>query len=164
LFMKRKPTGITAEWLSKAESDLTYAQLSFDEFDDFYTQICILCHDSSEKFLKGFLQFNNVSPKKIHDISTLLHECLLIKPRSRPLRSLEQQGRLLNTFYTPLKYPSHYPPVERSQAQKALQAATYIAKTIKKLLGEMSSRRLADLGKTEKDISPIPRRRASGKP
>lgn len=64
----KKVNPVVKEWLNKAESDLRYAQCSFREFDDFYSQMCILCHDSAEKYLKAYLYANNVKPPKIHDL------------------------------------------------------------------------------------------------
>ena len=44
---------IAAEWFSKAESDLNFAKASFKDFDEFYSQMCLLCHDAVEKFLRS---------------------------------------------------------------------------------------------------------------
>ena len=46
---------ITQEWLGKARSDYLFAEASLKEFSGFYSQICILCHDAVEKYLKTFL-------------------------------------------------------------------------------------------------------------
>ncbi len=53
-----QPNLLVKDWLAKADSDFRYAKASFESFDDFYSQICILCHDAAEKYLKAFLIFN----------------------------------------------------------------------------------------------------------
>jgi len=53
--MKDKFRAITLEWIKKAKSDYGYVISSFREFDDFYSQMCILSHDAAEKFFKGFI-------------------------------------------------------------------------------------------------------------
>ena len=70
--MKEEFRSITLEWFNKAESDLDYARASFREFDRFYSQICILCHDAVEKYLKAGLASRGLRPKRTHDLVTLL--------------------------------------------------------------------------------------------
>ncbi|MBU2578697.1 HEPN domain-containing protein [Patescibacteria group bacterium] len=45
--------------------------------------ICFHCHQAVEKYLKGYLIFNNVGPRKIHDLVILLEECHQISNFSR---------------------------------------------------------------------------------
>ena len=46
--MKNKPLKVVLDWINKANADLGFAKASFEEFDDFYSQMCILCHDAEE--------------------------------------------------------------------------------------------------------------------
>ncbi|MBF0564508.1 MAG: HEPN domain-containing protein [Nitrospirae bacterium] len=74
--MKDEYRAITLEWLSKAESDYNFAKSSFEEFDDFYSQMCLLCHDATEKYLKAFILSTGNRPERIHDLVALLNECI----------------------------------------------------------------------------------------
>ena len=41
---------------------------------------------------------------------------------------------VMNDYYIPLKYPSHYPEVTREQAEEAFAAAKTVREMIEKLL------------------------------
>lgn len=60
--MKEEYRSITLEWLNKAENDLDYARASFREFESFFSQMCILCHDAAEKYLKACLATQGLRP------------------------------------------------------------------------------------------------------
>lgn len=119
------------EWLEKAESDYRYAKMSFGAFDDFYSQICVLCHDSAEKYLKAYIIYSNREPAKIHDLVTLHRQCVEISRNNSQLASLEDECRVLNRYYIPLKYPSHYPAVDKQKAGESMEAIEKIRGVIK---------------------------------
>lgn len=120
---------LTLEWLRKAQSDLLFAEASLREFSGFYSQICILCHDSAEKYLKAFLIANGTRPDRVHDLMALLHECLKI---DASLDLLDMACSNLNDYYIPLKYPSHYPDIVREQSAEAFESAKLIQTEIEK--------------------------------
>jgi HEPN domain-containing protein len=127
---------ITLEWLNKADSDLNFAKASFKEFDDFYSQMCILCHDAVEKYLKAYIASHGIKPERIHDLVVLLNECIkLAEQHIEDFRLQEEGCRILNRYYTPLKYPSHYPTATQEQAKEAIEMATNISKFIKEQIG-----------------------------
>lgn len=128
--MDKNYSGIVREWLRKAESDFQYAKSSFETFDDFYAQICVLCHDSTEKYLKAYILYHGIQPEKIHDLVTLYKQCAEINKEDSELGELEEKSRVLNRYYVPLKYPSHYPAVDRGKARQALEAAEEIRRVM----------------------------------
>lgn len=107
---------------------MAFARASFEDFDDFYRQICILCHDAAEKYLKAFITLHGVKPECIHDLLRLLNQCCEF---SKELESLREVCITLNPYYTPLKYPSHYPMPSRDQAKEAIEAVIRISKIIR---------------------------------
>ncbi|MBU0600634.1 HEPN domain-containing protein [bacterium] len=127
---------ITLEWINKANSDLAFAQASLREFDDFYSQMCILCHDAVEKYLKAYITSCGVKPERIHDLVTLLNECIKISEVPEKFETHKEECRVLNRYYTPLKYPSHYPIATKEQATEAIEIATDMDKFIKECLEE----------------------------
>ena len=48
----------------------------------------------------------------------------------------EEPCRLLNRYYTPLKYPSHFPPLKRKQACEAVTAALEVERLVVEAIGE----------------------------
>ncbi len=136
--MNSEYAALTREWLGKARSDLEYARASFREFDDFYAQMCILCHDAAEKYLKALLVSEGVRPERTHDLLALLHECSASAGATSLRGALEEACRLLNSYYTPLKYPSHFPQLTRDHAARALAAAESVEAAVLGLLGTNS--------------------------
>ena len=135
--MDKNYSDIVMEWLKKAESDFQYAKLSFEAFDSFYAQICVLCHDSAEKYLKAYILYHGMQPEKIHDLVTLYKQCAEIGKEDSELGGLEEKSRVLNRYYVPLKYPSHYPAVDREKTKEAMEAAEEIRKVVGfRLLGK----------------------------
>ena len=132
--MKEQYREIANEWLNKADSDLDYAEASFDEFDDFYSQMCILCHDAAEEYLKGYITSFGMKPERIHDLVTLLIKCKEILENESEFDKIEESTRLLNRYYIPLKYPSHYPVMNNDQAEETISAAKEIKDVIKRLM------------------------------
>jgi len=120
---------VTKEWIEKANSDLDFAKASFSEFDQFYVQMCILCHDAVEKYLKGYMVSQKKKPKRIHDLVALVKECFKF---DEEFKDYEDDCRILNPYYIPLKYPSHYPICTKRQAEQAIEVATRIEDFIKK--------------------------------
>jgi len=134
--MGKNYSDIVREWQKKAESDFQYAKSSFETFDDFYSQICVLCHDSAEKYLKAYVVYQGIQPEKIHDLVTLYKQCVEISGNDSELSGLEESCRILNRYYVPLKYPSHYPAVDREKAKEALEAAKEICKMMENKITE----------------------------
>ena len=128
--MKDEFRAITLEWIKKAQNDYGFATASFREFDDFYSQMCILCHDAAEKFLKGFIASYGSKPERTHDLLNLLNTCLKLSQNTKCLVGLGPYCRTLNRYYTPLKYPSHFPAMTKDQAQEAIDAIGMIKKAI----------------------------------
>ncbi len=123
---------ITEEWLKKARSDYLFAEASLRELSGFYSQICILCHDAVEKYLKAFLISRGKRPERVHDLLAILKECSQIDTTLSD--AVSTPCSILNDYYIPLKYPSHYPEVTREQAKEAFTAAGMIQFEIEKRL------------------------------
>jgi len=131
--MKSKASKVVLDWLERADSDFAFAELSFKEFDNFYSQMCVLCHDAVEKYLKAYLISQKKQYKKIHDLVTLIKDCINISKHKR-FNTFEDGCRILNNYYTPLKYPSHYPFATRKQASEAIEIAKKIRDFIKNII------------------------------
>jgi len=122
---------IALEWLGKARSDYLFAEASLREFSGFYSQICILCHDAVEKYLKAFLVSHGRRPERIHDLLAVLHACAEL---DQTLADLAPHCAILNDYYIPLKYPSHYPEVIREQAEEAFAAAKAVREAVEMIM------------------------------
>lgn len=122
---------IALEWLGKARSDYLFAEASLREFSGFYSQICILCHDAVEKYLKAVLVSNGHRPERIHDLLAILHTCAEL---DHTLLDFSPHCAILNDYYIPLKYPSHYPEVTKEQAEEAFVAASAVREAVERIM------------------------------
>lgn len=98
--------------------------------------MCILCHDTIEKYLKAYIVSCGIKPERIHDLVTLLNECIKISENPQEFEIHREGCQILNRYYTPLKYPSHYPVATKEQATEAIEIATDIGKFITECIGE----------------------------
>ena len=126
--MKSNFETLANEWFKKATTDFRFAKASFHDFDEFYAQMCLLCHDSAEKYLKGFLVYNKIKPEKTHNLLNLLLECEKI---DKKFNQFTEKCKTLNEYYTPLKYPSYFPPLEKEDAAQSILAVEQLSKFIK---------------------------------
>ena len=122
---------ITREWLNKARSDYLFAEASLREFSGFYSQICVLCHDTVEEYLKVFLISQGKRPVRVHDLLAILNECSQV---DSTLGVVSTQCGILNDYYIPLKYPSHYPEMTQEQAEGAFTADGVVRDEVEKRL------------------------------
>lgn len=68
------------EWIAKADEDLAFARVNFEEGRNYYAQICFHFQQAAEKYLKAVVVANNLEFRKIHDLVALLNQCLSIAP------------------------------------------------------------------------------------
>ena len=131
--MKKDYKEMTEKWLQKADDDLKFAIASFKEFDEFYSQMCVLCHDAAEKYLKTFLVSEGKEVEKIHNLTKLLNDCLKIS-KDKNFENFKEECKILNLYYVPLKYPADYPEANKEQAEEAMDIAEEIGNFIKQKL------------------------------
>jgi len=92
---------LAQEWFSRADDDLLFAKAGFKE-TDIAADACFLSHQAVEKYLKGFIVLSVVEPKKSHNLSELLEECIKIIP---DFLRINEECEFLNRFYNPTRYP-----------------------------------------------------------
>ena len=120
----------TREWVRKAESDYRLAETIDRGSQPFPDQLCFLCQQSAEKYLKALLEELGQHIPKTHDLEHLLNLLLPSHPTLRPLR----RGMLfLTDFAVDTRYPGNW--TTKRQAASALRWAQRIRETSCTLLG-----------------------------
>jgi len=71
---QQKYKQLAEEWFLKGNHDIETAQLLFDK-EGYNEVICFHIHQAIEKYLKGFLVYNGVRHKRIHDLEELIKAC-----------------------------------------------------------------------------------------
>lgn len=104
----------TTEWLIKANSDLKIVEheLNLSEEEIVKDAVCFHCQQAVEKYLKAFLIYHKVKPKRTHDIGYLLDQCANI---DEDFASIEVKE--LSIFGVDIRYPDDFyiPTIEEAK-------------------------------------------------
>jgi HEPN domain-containing protein len=119
------------EWLSKAEADLTAAEiLAAAETHDYFT-CAFHCQQAAEKFLKAFLTRHQIEFRKTHDLDQLLTLASQAEPAlQEELASCDW----LTPFGVEFRYPGAQPDVDWTMAQNALAEAKWVRQVVMEYL------------------------------
>lgn len=94
---------LTQEWVDKAESDFRTATREVQVTQaPSYDGVCFHAQQCAEKYLKGYLQENNIGFPKTHDLVVLLDLSIPTEPQWNPFRS---RLRLLTLAAVEIRYP-----------------------------------------------------------
>jgi HEPN domain-containing protein len=97
------------EWLEVADRDLDSALLLNEAVRRHFEVICYLCAQAAEKYLKGYLVFNDIIPKKTHDLKQLNLDCSEI---DSDFQNVYDECRFLTEFAKDIRYPNKYEVTE----------------------------------------------------
>jgi HEPN domain-containing protein len=122
---------LTEEWLEATEEDLSATRVLF-AYGGPLGAICFHCQQATEKFLKAFLQEQDVAPPRIHDLPQLLTQC---ERHSSTLNALRQAVQQLDVYYIPLRYPPVRMIPTEQDAQEAVTLAEQVRDTVRNALG-----------------------------
>jgi HEPN domain-containing protein len=122
----------SSDWLKKAEEDLESAKILFKE-STIYNTIGFHCQQTVEKSLKAYLYAQKVAVKKSHDLVYLLTNCAKF---SQDFFRFEDDCKILNTYYIPMRYPILEMSLSKRQAEQALEIADKLLNFVSTLLEE----------------------------
>jgi len=97
------------EWLEVADRDLDSALLLNEAVRRHFEVICYHCAQAVEKYLKGYLIFNDIVPKKTHDLVLLNDFCVEI---DNEFQNIYDECRFISRFGTDIRYPNKYEVTE----------------------------------------------------
>lgn len=92
----------TTEWIERAEGDWKVAQREMHVTDPVWNVVCFLVQQCAEKYLKAFLEEQNISFGKTHDLVVLLD---LTAGRLPELKTMRTQLAYLSPFAVTARYP-----------------------------------------------------------
>jgi HEPN domain-containing protein len=93
------------DWLQLADDDLYSAKLLNEAVRKPYEIICYHCAQAAEKYLKGYLTYQGIVPKKTHDLVFLNHLCL---ETDSEFFSVKNVCDFLNRFANDIRYPHKF--------------------------------------------------------
>ena len=90
------------EWLQIADEDLYSAKILNESIRKPKEIICYHCAQAIEKYLKGYLAYNDIIPEKTHNLLFLLDLCIKI---NNSFENLRTECSLLNRYTNEIRYP-----------------------------------------------------------
>ena len=120
----------TTEWLDKAEGDWKVAQREMQAPDPVWNVVCFLAEQCAEKYLKGFLEEQNIAFQKIHDLVVLLNASTGLLPALDPLKP---QLAHLSTFGIAARYPGVH--ADRYAAESAMRIGEEVRTAVRGSFG-----------------------------
>ncbi|MDR2608919.1 MAG: HEPN domain-containing protein [Treponema sp.] len=93
------------EWLKLADDDLYSAKILNEAIRRPYEIICYHCAQATEKYLKGYLTFRDIIPKKTHDLVFLYTLCI---EKDNGFQNIKTVCEFLNRFVNDIRYPHKY--------------------------------------------------------
>jgi HEPN domain-containing protein len=120
------------QWLDKAEMDLAVINILQKSRSAPTSAIAFHCQQAIEKYLKGFLGFNDIAFTKTHDLNILLELCL----------QKDTGFKILNRDYVAdiktYAVNTRYPGEEYEPSEKELTAYVKVVKQVKFLVEKLT--------------------------
>lgn len=111
------------EWQKRAEEDFGSAKMLLDN-DGFPSVVCFHAHQVVEKYLKGYLAYQDKEPQKVHQLDSLLEECAKI---DESFKDYIEQVVSLNDYYIEARYPTDFrEDISLNEAKASLEKAEKI--------------------------------------
>ena len=120
----------TTEWIDKAEGDRKVAQRDIQSPDPVWNVVCFLAQQYAEKYLKAFLEENNIPFQKTHDLVVLLNTSGGLLPE---LNTEQQALAFLGAFGIAARYPGSQ--ADDLAATTSLQTAELVRTVVRSKLG-----------------------------
>jgi HEPN domain-containing protein len=115
---------LVQNWFHKAENDLKNAELILhsEEKEKPFDTVCFHCQQAVEKYLKGFLIFNDMSLIKTHNIEVLLD----LLSKKYPAIEQFESAVILTNYAVELRYPDDFYMPDLEETKEAYQIAVKI--------------------------------------
>jgi len=93
------------EWVKIADDDYDSAIILNQANRKHYEIICYHCAQAVEKYLKGYLEFNDIIPEKTHNLAYLNSICI---EKDNKFVNIKMECDFLNKFANDIRYPHRY--------------------------------------------------------
>jgi HEPN domain-containing protein len=125
---------LTAEvrgWVEKAEHDFRNAEYVLTMEDDCpLDTVCFHCQQCAEKYLKALLTYGGIAFPRTHDLVLLYN----LSSRRFQLGLGIERIQPLNRYSIEARYPGGWDPIDRAEAQEAMEMARDLRQVIRNLL------------------------------
>jgi HEPN domain-containing protein len=130
------------EWIQIADDDIYSAQILSEALHKPFEIICYHCAQATEKYLKGYLAYNDIITPKTHNL-LVLHELCIEKDNA--FESIRIECSSLNRFTNEIRYP-HRMEVNEDDINYSLSAVERIKniQPMKDLINFINNDKMAD--------------------
>lgn len=127
-----KPVRTPKAWIGWADNDLAFARWGLQSDRPFAAQICYLCQQAVEKYLKGYLIAQGWMLEKTHSIAKLLTVCISV---DGSFTQFENDLAPFDQYVTEARYPVDM-AIEFSpeEARRAVEVAERLRNFVHKKL------------------------------
>ena len=110
-------------WIKRAKKDLLTAEHELSFHDAVTESICFHCQQATEKFLKAYLVFLDISFAKTHEIGELIIKC---EDKDKEISVFKEEADKLTDYAVDIRYPEETfePPI--TEAKEAFKVAKKI--------------------------------------
>jgi HEPN domain-containing protein len=112
------------EWVIIADDDFDSAKILNESVRKHREVICYLCAQAAEKYLKGYLTYNNIIPRKTHNLVLLNDKCIEI---DNSFDEIKIECGFLNRYVNEIRYPVRIEVYEED--------VIYVIKSVEKIRG-----------------------------
>jgi len=120
----------TAEWIEKAEGDWRVARREVGAGDPVWNVVCFLAQQCAEKYLKAFLEEQNLPYRKTHDLVVLLGSTQDLLPE---LEAAREPLARLTVFGVAARYPGSQ--ADAYATDDAMKTAETVRSAVRARLG-----------------------------
>lgn len=130
--MKDDKLNIVRSWFRKAENDLINAENTMKMETPPTDTVCFHSQQCAEKYIKGFLTFNEIYFPKTHSIEDIVELCKQIIPE---IESELDNVEILSSYGVEVRYPDEiYYDIPKEDAQEAIDLAKKVKSVVLKYL------------------------------
>ena len=127
--MKKGKKEYIKQWIQKAKEDFDAYYVLIDSEVPLFAIAGFHLEQSSEKYLKAFLEYHAIKCARTHDLEYLLQLCAQINPQFASLKA----GKLTD-FAVDLRYPGFFYEPSEKDLKEAFDASVQIQKLVMSLI------------------------------
>jgi HEPN domain-containing protein len=114
-------------WIEKADHDLGTAELIYRHIPKYRETIAFHCQQAVEKYLKGYLIFNDLTVKRTHDLVLLLG--MISQTETIPDELFDQAAELLD-YSVEVRYPDTIIDLTNEDVERAISIGRYFREVL----------------------------------
>lgn len=125
---KTDPQASARAWFKKGDSDLRSARILLAADPPETDVVAFLSQQAAEKYLKGFLAYQDIDPPHTHNLTALLE---LARAFDERLSDLREAASVLRPYAVDVRYPFVDNPPDEERAAEAVRHAETVCETVR---------------------------------